>query len=119
VHAYSIDPRSGALAPLSISPLADSFPYISLDRTGRFLFGASYAGNVISVNAVGADGRVDGAPLQIIPLGHAKQPAEQTPYSLFRELPERRLEVRFGKFSMADFFDVNSYGNGIKAKVHR
>jgi 6-phosphogluconolactonase len=70
VHAYSIDPRSGALAPLSISPLADSFPYISLDRTGRFLFGASYAGNVISVNAVGADGRVDSAPLQIIPLGH-------------------------------------------------
>jgi high affinity Mn2+ porin len=48
---------------------------------------------------------------QIIPLGHAKKPADQTPYSLFRELPERRLEVRFGKFSLVDFFDVNSYGN--------
>jgi high affinity Mn2+ porin len=47
---------------------------------------------------------------QIIPLGHAKQPADQTPYSLFRELPERRIEVRFGKFSLADFFDVNTYG---------
>jgi carbohydrate-selective porin OprB len=48
---------------------------------------------------------------QIIPLGHAKQTADQTPYSLFRELPERRIEVRFGKFSMADFFDVNSLGS--------
>jgi high affinity Mn2+ porin len=48
---------------------------------------------------------------QIIPLGQAKQAANQTPYSLFRELPERRIEVRFGKFSMADFFDVNSYGS--------
>jgi len=47
---------------------------------------------------------------QIIPLGRAKQAADQTPFSLFRELPERRLEVRFGKFGMADFFDVNSYG---------
>ncbi|MGC1619267.1 MAG: carbohydrate porin [Candidatus Acidiferrum sp.] len=48
---------------------------------------------------------------QIIPLGHAKESADQTPYSLFRELPERRLEVSFGKFSLADFFDVNSYGS--------
>ena len=48
---------------------------------------------------------------QIIPLGRAKQPADQTPFSLFRELPERRIEVRFGKFSLADFFDVNSLGS--------
>lgn len=48
---------------------------------------------------------------QIIPLGHVKKPADANPYSLFRELPERRLEVRFGKFSVADFFDVNSYGS--------
>ncbi|MGB9233659.1 MAG: carbohydrate porin [Terriglobales bacterium] len=31
--------------------------------------------------------------------------------SLFEELPRRRLEVRFGKFSMPDFFDVNSVGS--------
>jgi high affinity Mn2+ porin len=48
---------------------------------------------------------------QIIPLGHTKVESDQNPYSLFREVPERRLEVRFGKFSMADFFDVNSYGS--------
>ena len=58
VHVYAIDPATGGLKPLATSPLAESFPYISLDRTGRFLFGASYAGALVSVNAVGADGRV-------------------------------------------------------------
>jgi len=31
--------------------------------------------------------------------------------SLFDELPRRRLEIRLGKFSMPDFFDVNSVGS--------
>jgi len=47
---------------------------------------------------------------QIIPLGGKKVVAERNPFSLFRELPERRLEVRFGKFSLVDFFDLNTYG---------
>ena len=69
VHAYSIDSATGALTLLSTSPLAESFPYISLDRTGRFLFGASYGSHLISVNAVGSDGRVAADPLQVIPVG--------------------------------------------------
>ena len=69
VHAYAIDPGTGALAPLAVSPLADSFPYISLDKTGRYLFGASYHAHLVSVNAVGADGRVAARPLQLIPVG--------------------------------------------------
>jgi len=47
---------------------------------------------------------------QIIPLGHKKIASERNPFSLFRELPERRLELRFGKMSLADYFDVNTYG---------
>ena len=31
--------------------------------------------------------------------------------SLFDELPRRRLEIRFGKVSMPDFFDLNSVGS--------
>jgi high affinity Mn2+ porin len=48
---------------------------------------------------------------QVIPLGAAKAPAERNPLSLFTELPERRLEIRVGKFSLVDFFDLNSYGS--------
>jgi high affinity Mn2+ porin len=32
-------------------------------------------------------------------------------WSLFEELPRRRLEIRFGKFGIPDFFDVNSVGS--------
>jgi hypothetical protein len=35
---------------------------------------------------------------------------QRTFLSLFDELPRRRLEIRFGKFSMPDFFDLNSVG---------
>jgi 6-phosphogluconolactonase len=65
-YSYSIDPGSGALKLVGTGPLAESFPYISLDRGARFLFGASYGANLVSVNSVGVDGRV-GDPLQVIP----------------------------------------------------
>ena len=65
-YSYSIDPGSGALKLVGTGPLAESFPYVSLDRSGRFLLGASYGANLLSVNSVGVDGRV-GDPLQVIP----------------------------------------------------
>ena len=36
--------------------------------------------------------------------------------SLFDELPRRRIEFRFGKFSMPDFFDINSVGSDTKSQ---
>lgn len=69
VHVFGINPSTGALTPQSVSPLAESFPYLSLDRTGRLLFGASYSGNLVSVNAVGSDGRVSAEPRQVVPVG--------------------------------------------------
>ena len=47
---------------------------------------------------------------QIIPLSHNDVASERTPFSLFSKLPQRRLEIRLGKFSMVDFFDLNTYG---------
>jgi hypothetical protein len=47
---------------------------------------------------------------QIIPLSREMAPSARTPYSLFGMLPVRRLEIRFGKFSMVDSFDSNTYG---------
>ncbi len=48
---------------------------------------------------------------QIIPLSSDRVEAERGPFSLFTRLPARRFELRFGKFSMPDFFDVNAYGS--------
>ena len=67
-HAFAIDPSTGALKAIGTGPLAESFPYISTDKTGRYLFGASYGGDVVSVNPIGADGKV-GNPLQVVPTG--------------------------------------------------
>jgi high affinity Mn2+ porin len=39
---------------------------------------------------------------------------QRNAFSLFEELPRRRLELRFGKFSMPDFFDLNSVGSDTK-----
>jgi len=47
---------------------------------------------------------------QIIPLGSEDVPSVRTPLSLFSSLPVRRLEIRFGKLGLTDFFDLNSYG---------
>jgi 6-phosphogluconolactonase len=66
VVSYSIDSKTGALTPLGTAPLAESFPYISVDHTGRYLLGASYGGHLVSVNAVGPDGKVS-EPIQVIP----------------------------------------------------
>lgn len=68
VHSFAIDANTGALSPVGVAPLAESFPYIALDKTGRWLFGASYGAHLVSVNAVGADGKVSD-PQQVIPIG--------------------------------------------------
>jgi 6-phosphogluconolactonase len=66
VVSYSIDRGTGALKRLSAGPLAESFPYIQVDHTGRYLLGASYGGHLVSVNAIGNDGKVS-EPIQVVP----------------------------------------------------
>jgi len=63
---YAIDAKTGALTKLSKAPLADNLAYISTDKNGRYLFGASYSNSLVSVNAIGENGNVSG-PLQVIP----------------------------------------------------
>ena len=47
----------------------------------------------------------------VIALSSDKVENQRNFWSLFEELPRRRLELRVGKFSMPDFFDVNSVGS--------
>ncbi len=66
VITYAIDRTTGVLSKRSGAALAESLPYIRVDRTGSFLLGASYGGNLVSVNAIGKDGTVSD-PRQVIP----------------------------------------------------
>jgi high affinity Mn2+ porin len=48
---------------------------------------------------------------KVFALSGKEEDAERTPLSILTKLPERRLEVRVGKMSVADYFDVNSVGS--------
>ena len=48
---------------------------------------------------------------QIIPLSKEHITVERGPLSLATSVPVRRIEFRIGKFTIPDFFDVNSYGS--------
>jgi high affinity Mn2+ porin len=47
---------------------------------------------------------------QIIPLSDEKVEADRDEFHLATSLPARRLEFRVGKFDLADFFDLNTWG---------
>jgi len=48
---------------------------------------------------------------KVFALSPDKVENERSAFSLFEELPRRRLEIHFGKFSMPDFFDISSVGS--------
>ncbi|MFI5088235.1 MAG: carbohydrate porin [Terriglobales bacterium] len=48
---------------------------------------------------------------KVIALSADTVESDRNPLSLFTSLPRRRLEVRVGKFSMVDFFDLNTAGS--------
>jgi 6-phosphogluconolactonase len=52
VQGFSIDQKNGHLKAISKAPLADSLAYLSVDRSGHFLLGASYGADLLSVQAI-------------------------------------------------------------------
>jgi len=65
-YTYAIDRKTGALKLVGKGPLAESYPYITIDNTGRYLLGAPSGAHQVGVNPIGKDGKV-GEPLQVIP----------------------------------------------------
>ena len=63
--AFGIDAKSGRLTFIGAGPLTDSMAYLSIDRTGRFLLGASYGGNKVAIHPIGPNGVLASA-LQVI-----------------------------------------------------
>ena len=55
---FKIDRKSGKLDLAGTGPLADSMAYVNVDRSGKYLLSASYGGHKVTVNPIGADGKV-------------------------------------------------------------
>jgi len=69
VSTFAIDPKNGKLALLATVPLPDNMAFLSTDGSGRFLLSASYTGNKIAINPIGAAGIALGEPVQVVPTG--------------------------------------------------
>ncbi len=69
VASYAIDSWTGKLELLSIVPMAESMAYISTDATGRFLFGASFGSDMISVNPIGRHGFAQAEVTSLVKVG--------------------------------------------------
>jgi len=68
VLTYTIE-ATGALTQKASAPLPDSMPYVSTDRTGHWLFTASYGGDKLAVSPIGENGLVEAEAIQVIPTG--------------------------------------------------
>ncbi|HKX16475.1 MAG TPA: beta-propeller fold lactonase family protein [bacterium] len=66
VATLAIESAAGTLRLLRTAALPDNMAYISTDTTGRFLFGASYSGDRISVSPIDTRGQVEAEPAQIL-----------------------------------------------------
>ena len=64
--SFAIASATGRLTRIGESPLPQRMAYISTDRSGRYLLGASYAGNLVSVSAIDERG-LAGAPSHEMP----------------------------------------------------
>lgn len=60
--------HGGRLHRIAETPLPASMAYLSTDRSGRFLFAASYGSNVLSVSPIDVDG-VPGIAQQVVSTG--------------------------------------------------
>ena len=91
------------------------------DAAGAGLSNALGLAGVTNLDVVRVPGQ--GSPLSTAPylargmihkvfaLSRDKIENDRNALSLFAELPRRRLEIRFGKFTLADFLDLNSVGS--------
>jgi 6-phosphogluconolactonase len=64
--SFAIDPANGQLRQAGEAALSDHMAYITTDRTGRYLLGASFPGNHLCISPIGADGIVQ-VPQEIVP----------------------------------------------------
>ncbi|WP_175927100.1 lactonase family protein [Burkholderia cepacia] len=66
IVAFRVVPATGALVRIGATAIDASHAYLSLDRSGRWLLGASYGGNSLSLYDAARVRDGDGTPLQVV-----------------------------------------------------
>ena len=87
VYSYAIDSGSGKLQAKSVTAMPDSMVNLAIDGSGRWLIGASYGGNTLSVNRIEDDGSVSSTSTFFGASGG------QRPHSLIMDRSGARLYV--------------------------
>lgn len=64
VAALSIDPVSGALTELGVTPVGHTPVYLSVDSTGSWLLSADFGADLVEIRPLEADGTVGDTPSQ-------------------------------------------------------
>src|ERR1044072_5247820 len=57
-YTYAIDKATGALKLVGKGPLAESYPYLAIDASGRYLLGASHGAHQAGGDPIGKEGKV-------------------------------------------------------------
>jgi high affinity Mn2+ porin len=112
----------------ALSRVMTLYTGVRLNDSTEFLFDVEEAGGSALSTGLGLAGNTDldivrnpllskapylarGMIHKVFALSSDKVENQRSFLSLFDQVPRRRLEVRFGKFSMVDFFDQNSAGS--------
>ncbi len=88
VVTFHVDPATGIPNFIGSGPLPDQMAYLSVDRTGRFLFGASYQGNKVMVSPI-LEGGIVGPAHQVVttrPSAHCIIPTRSNRHVLHTSL---------------------------------
>jgi 6-phosphogluconolactonase len=112
VVTFHIDPAKGTLTFVGSGPLADQMAYISTDRTGRFLFAASYQGSKVTVSPI-AQGGIVGATHQVVntkPNAHCIVPTRSNRHVLHTSLGgdvvhQQKFDAAKGELSPNDPYE--------------
>lgn len=86
--SFQIDRSTGKVTLLNTVKLDEgaNAAYVATDRQGKYLFGASYSGGLVTVHAIGSDGRLGNEPVQVVQ-------AEKTAHSAVVDSANRLLFV--------------------------
>lgn len=69
----------GALTQISAAPIPEYTPFITVDRSGRFLMGNAYHGNFVWISRIENDGRIVSLPIHTVENIHNSHAALQHP----------------------------------------